>query len=106
MKNILLKNTRGLSNIGKEAALNQLLQTGSKEFEDLYYKYLLFEARNYQVDSGLLYLEKNRILKERFYQPRRNVFLKHNIIGSLQDLMDDKLDICAERTTRLRKIYS
>lgn len=85
----------GLSNIGKEAALNQLLQTGSKEFEDLYYKYLLFEARNYQVDSGLLYLEKNRILKERFYQPRRNVFLKHNIIGSLQDLMDDKLDIFA-----------
>lgn len=84
-----------LSNIGKEAALNQLLQTGSKEFEDLYYKYLLFEARNYQVDSGLLYLEKNRILKERFYQPRRNVFLKHNIIGSLQDLMDDKLDIFA-----------
>ena len=85
----------GLSNIGKEAALNQLIQTGSKEFEDLYYKYLLFEARNYQVDSGLLYLEKNRILKERFYQPRRNVFLKHNIIGSLQDLMDDKLDIFA-----------
>jgi predicted phage terminase large subunit-like protein len=85
----------GLSNIGKEAALNQLLQTGSKEFEDLYYKYLLFEARNYQVDSGLLYLEKNRILKERFYQPRRNVFLKHNIIGSLQNLMDDKLDIFA-----------
>lgn len=85
----------GLSNIGKEAALNQLLETGSKEFEDLYYKYLLFEARNYQVDSGLLYLEKNRILKERFYQPRRNVFLKHNIIGSLQDLMDDKLDIFA-----------
>ena len=85
----------GLSNIGKEAALNQLIQTGSKEFEDLYYKYLLFEARNYQVDSGLLYLEKNRILKERFYQPRRNVFLKHNIIGSLQDLKDDKLDIFA-----------
>lgn len=85
----------GLSNIGKEASLNHLLQTGSKEFEDLYYKYLLFEARNYQVDSGLLYLEKNRILKERFYQPRRNVFLKHNIIGSLQDLMDDKLDIFA-----------
>lgn len=84
-----------MSNSGKEAALNLLLQTGSKEFEDLYYKYLLFEARNYQVDSGLLYLEKNRILKERFYQPRRNVFLKHNIIGSLQDLMDDKLDIFA-----------
>lgn len=84
-----------MSNFGRESALNLLTQTGSKEFEDLYYKYLLFEARNYQVDSGLLYLEKNRILKERFYQPRRSVFLKHNIIGSLQDLMDDKLDIFA-----------
>lgn len=84
-----------MSNFGRESALNLLTQTGSKEFEDIYYKYLLFEARNYQVDSGLLYLEKNRILKERFYQPRRNVFLKHNIIGSLQDLMDDKLDIFA-----------
>lgn len=84
-----------MSNFGRESALNLLTQTGSKEFEDIYYKYLLFEARNYQVDSGLLYLEKNRILKERFYQPRRSVFLKHNIIGSLQDLMDDKLDIFA-----------
>lgn len=84
-----------MSNIGKNASLALLTQTGSEEFKELYYNYLLFEARNYQVDSGLLYLEKNRILKERFYQPRRNVFLKHNIIGSLQDLMDDKLDIFA-----------
>lgn len=84
-----------MSNVGKNASLALLTQTGSEEFKELYYNYLLFEARNYQVDSGLLYLEKNRILKERFYQPRRNVFLKHNIIGSLQDLMDDKLDIFA-----------
>lgn len=84
-----------MSNVGKNASLALLTQTGSEEFKELYYNYLLFEARNYQVDSGLLYLEKNRILKERFYQPRRNVFFKHNIIGSLQDLMDDKLDIFA-----------
>lgn len=84
-----------MSNAGKNATLNELVKTGSEEFKDLYYKYLLFEARNYQVDSGLLYLEKNRIPKERFYQPRRNVFLQHNIIGSLQDLIDDKIDIFA-----------
>lgn len=66
----------GLSNIGKEAALNQLLQTGSKEFEDLYYKYLLFEARNYQVDSGLLYLEKNRILKETLLSAKKKCVLE------------------------------
>lgn len=69
--------------------------TGSGDFDDIYWKYLLLEGQNYQVDSGLLYLEKNRIPKERFYEPRRNVFLQHNIIGSLQDLMDDKLDIFA-----------
>lgn len=70
-------------------------QTGSGKFNELYYKLLLLEGQNYQVDSGLLYLEKNRVPKERFYEPRREVFIKHNIIQSLQDLMDDKLDIFA-----------
>ena len=70
-------------------------QTGSGKFNDLYYKLLLLEAQNYQVDSGLLYLEKNRVPKERFYEPRREDFIKHQIIQSLQDLMDDKLDIFA-----------
>lgn len=67
--------------------------TGSGKFNELYYKLLLLEAQNYQVDSGLLYLEKNRVPKERFYEPRREVFTRHQIIQSLQDLMDDKLDI-------------
>lgn len=74
----------------KQAAI-----TGSGDFDDIYWQYLLMEAQNQQVDSGLLYLEKNRIPKERFYEPRRDVFTHHNIIGSLQDLMDDKLDIFA-----------
>lgn len=43
-------------------------QTGSGKFNELYYKLLLLEAQNYQVDSGLLYLEKNRVPKERFYE--------------------------------------
>lgn len=68
-------------------------QTGSGKFNELYYKLLLLEAQSYQVDSGLLYLEKNRVPKERFYEPRREVFTKHQIIQSLQDLMDNKLDI-------------
>ena len=76
-------------------AARQAALTGSGNFDDIYWQCLLLEAQNYQVDSGLLYLEKNRIPKERFYEPRRNVFLQHNIIGSLQDLMDDKLDIFA-----------
>lgn len=70
-------------------------ETGEARFDELYWKLLLSEAQSYQVDSGLLYLEKNRVPKERFYEPRREVFIKHNIIGSFQDLMDDKLDIFA-----------
>lgn len=68
-------------------------ETGKVKFDELYWKLLLLEAQSYQVDSGLLYLEKNRVPKEKFYEPRREVFTKHNIIGSLQDLMNDELDI-------------
>lgn len=84
-----------VSKYAHNVAARQAALTGSGNFDDVYWQYLLLEAQNYQVDSGLLYLEKNRIPKERFYEPRRNVFLHHNIIGSLQDLMDDKLDIFA-----------
>ena len=84
-----------VSQYAHNIAERQAAITGSGDFDDIYWRYLLLEAQNYQVDSGLLYLEKNRIPKERFYEPRRNVFLQHNIISSLQDLMDDKLDIFA-----------
>lgn len=82
-----------ISKYAHEMAAYMAAQTGSGEFDELYWKYLLLEAQNYQVDSGLLYLEKNRLPKERFYEPRREVFVKHQIIQSLQDLMDDELDI-------------
>lgn len=84
-----------VSQYAHDIAARCAARTGSGNFDDIYWRYLLLEAQNYQVDSGLLYLEKNRIPKERFYEPRRNVFLQHNIVGSLQDLMDDKLDIFA-----------
>lgn len=82
-----------ISKYAHEMAAYMAAQTGSGEFDDLYWKYLLLEAQNYQVDSGLLYLEKNRLPKERFYEPRREVFTKHKIVSSLQDLMNDDLDI-------------
>lgn len=82
-----------ISKYAHEMAAYMAAQTGSGEFDELYWKYLLFEAQNYQVDSGLLYLEKNRLPKERFYEPRREVFTKHKIVSSLQDLMNDDLDI-------------
>lgn len=63
------------------------------DFDKLYWQFLLMEGQHHQVDSGLLYLEKNRVPKERFYEPRREVFMRHGITQGFQDLMDDKIDI-------------
>lgn len=77
----------------KKISLKQYSITNKFEWNDLRWDATLWEAQNHRVDSGLLYLEKNRLPKERFYEPRRNVFLKHGIIQGFQDLMDDKIDI-------------
>ena len=84
-----------ISKYAHEMAAYMAATTGMAEYDDLYWKFLLLEGQHYQVDSGLLYLEKNRVPSERFYKPRRSVFMQHGIIQSLQDLMDDKLDIFA-----------
>lgn len=84
-----------ISKYAHEMAAYMAATTGRAEYDDLYWKFLLLEGQHYQVDSGLLYLEKNRVPSERFYEPRRSVFIQHGIIQSLQDLMDDKLDIFA-----------
>lgn len=52
-----------------------------------------FEGQNRQLDSYLLYLEKNREPKDKFYQPKRKQFLKLGLIQALQDMLDDKLDL-------------
>lgn len=60
---------------------------------DKYYSVLLHEAQNKNLDSYFRYLEKNREPKERFYMPKRRHFIKLGLIGALQDMLDDKLDI-------------
>lgn len=57
-----------------------------------YWKILLWEAQHKVLDSYLLYIEKNRLAKDRFYAPKRTVFMKIGVIQALQDLIDDKLD--------------
>ena len=52
-----------------------------------------FEGQNRQLDSYLLYLEKNREPKDKFYQPKRKQFLKLGLIQALQDALDDNLDL-------------
>lgn len=59
---------------------------------DKYYAILLLEAQNMVLDSYLMYLEKKREPKERFYMPKRDHFIKFGLIGALQDMIDDKLD--------------
>ena len=76
----------------KKWAIALFVETMDPKWDDLYWRTLLFEAP-YLFDSYLLYLEKNRIDKERFYAPKQKQLNKHGLIEALQDLEDDKLDI-------------
>lgn len=81
-----------LSKYVKRTALNNYISTTNKDYEDIYWKTLLFEAPHL-FDSYLLYLEKNREESDKFYEPKRSVLNKHGLIQALQDMEDDKLDI-------------
>ena len=76
----------------KKQAEYMSLKTALPEFESLFWEVLLFEAPHL-FDSYLIYLEKNRLEKDRFYLPKRRHFIKHGIIQAAQDLEDDVVDI-------------
>ena len=60
---------------------------------DRYYDMLLLEAQNKCFDSYLLYLERNREPKERFYATKRPQFQKFGLIEAYQGTIDDIYDI-------------
>lgn len=62
-------------------------------YRQLYWEVLKWEAQNRVLDSYMLYLEKNRDYKDRFYEPRRKCFMKCGLVQALQEMLDDKLDI-------------
>ena len=62
-------------------------------FIQLYWDAMLFLARNRDVDSYLLYLERYRDPEEAYYLPRRRQLINLGIIEALQRLIDDKIDI-------------
>lgn len=64
-------------------------RTGSGNCADLYWKFLRTEGR-YILDSYCLYIEKDRLPQERFYQPRRKTLIR--VTNILQRLEDDQLD--------------
>lgn len=63
------------------------------EILDLWYDVLLLEARERVFDSYLLYLEKKRLPKERFYMPKRKQLAKFGLIDAYQGAIDDIYDI-------------
>lgn len=63
------------------------------EILDKNYEILLVEAQNKVLDSYLLYLEKKREPKERFYMPKRRQFAKFGLIDAYQGTIDDLYDI-------------
>lgn len=60
---------------------------------DTYYGIIKTEAQNCNLESYLMYLEKKREPKDRFYMPKRKQFAKIGLIQGLQDMIDDKADV-------------
>lgn len=63
--------------------------TGSGDFDDIYWQYLLLESPHL-LDSYAMYIEKDRKPEERFYLPRRRTLKK--VVDKLQALEEDELD--------------
>lgn len=70
-----------------------LTRTYGQEATELYWNIMLFLAQNRQLDEALIYLERHRSPEDRFYLPRRRVFLRLGITQALQRLIDDEIDI-------------
>ena len=81
------------------------------EILNTWYEVLKLEAP-YLFDSYLLYLEKNREEKNKFYFPKMEQLNKHGLIQAMQDLEDDKLDYLSismppgTQKTTLEKFFS
>lgn len=61
-------------------------------FADLYWNGLLLHSP-YNFDSFMIYMERERPAKNRFYLPRREQLVKIGAIQLLQDMEDDLLDV-------------
>lgn len=67
-------------------------RTGDANFEEIYWKTMLFEAP-FRFEPYLLYLERKRPEESKFYEPKMQQLNKHGIIQAMQDLEDDKLKL-------------
>lgn len=90
-------NTLDVENIVSNARIVKTVASSEVKsdgrFVDLYWNSLLLLAP-YDFDSYLLYMERERPAKNRFYLPRREQLLRVGAIQLFQDAEDDKLDVC------------
>ena len=77
----------------RETCIMALANQVEGDWLNLYWNVMLLEARHMVVDSYFLYLERKREQHAKFYEPRRELLMKHGVIQALQDLVDDKLDM-------------
>lgn len=78
-----------ISEFIKKYADKLLFIKNDDRFSELYWRVLKFEAPML-FESFLLYMEKNRMPRKRFYQPRKRTLKV--IVDDLQDLEDQKID--------------
>lgn len=71
----------------KDIALRQYAETLKTEWDEMYWNALLFEAPEI-FESYMMYTERDREPKERFYLPRKKCFDKIGIVPAMQDLED------------------
>lgn len=72
---------------------DSLSNTEIFDLSNMYWQSMLLEARYRQLNSYLVYLEKNRNPKDKFYLPRSECFIRIGLMQALQDMLDDKLDL-------------
>lgn len=82
----IIKNAKLVKLISSQESRNDI------RFMDLYWK-ALHTLAPHDFDSFLLYMERERPAKNRFYLPRREQLLKIGAIQLFQDMEDDLLDV-------------
>ena len=90
-KELIFEYIKSITNCADFNWLETQSQKNKQSYDilDKYYDLLLYEAP-YILDSYILYIEKNRPKKERFYEPRRKTLKQ--VADKLQELEDGKLD--------------
>ena len=77
----------------KDIALRQYAETLKPEWDEMYWQAMSWEAKNHNLDSYFIYVEKYREADRKFYLPRRKKFIEFGITQAMQDLLDDKIDL-------------